>query len=541
MCRIAIDILKKLVHNIIRQKYAAVLRLAEALPERTVNVMEYYPINKDISYIDNPYFSENAFHDVHTEELPEYEKIKHLLPKPIWDGHETELECYDFAWKTAFKNIKNPSKESGFVSPFIDTAFNGDLFMWDSSFILMFCKYASHIFNFQQTLDNFYAKQHRDGYICRQLNEKNGGDAYSRFDPASTGPNIMPWCEWEFFRQSGDKERLQKVFPCLLAYHEWLKENHTWRDGSYWSSGFGCGMDNINSRLPEGVNPKFSHGHMVWVDTNMQQVLSGELLVKMAKILGRDGEKAVAEISEESEYLKKYINDNLWDEKSAYYYDLRRDGSLNYSKHIGAYWALISGVVPKERLDAFVSHLDNPNEFKRPHRVPTVSADDPFYCETGNYWNGSVWAPTNYMVLRGLEKYGYEDLAYDIAVNHLDAVTRVYRDTKTVWENYAPELIERGGSSKADFVGWTGLVPISVMIEYVLGIRAAAGENKLIWHINRTQRHGVERYPIGGGKFADLVCDERKSADEKPCVHVKSQMSIQVEILWNGKSEIIKA
>ena len=51
-------------------------------------------------------------------------KIKHLLPKPIWDGHETELECYDFAWKTAFKNIKNPSKESGFVSPFIDTAFN---------------------------------------------------------------------------------------------------------------------------------------------------------------------------------------------------------------------------------------------------------------------------------------------------------------------------------------------------------------------------------------------------------------------------------
>lgn len=76
MCRIAIDILKKLVHNIIRQKYAAVLRLAEALHERTVNVREYYPINKDVSYIDNPYFNENAFHDVHTEELPEYEKNK---------------------------------------------------------------------------------------------------------------------------------------------------------------------------------------------------------------------------------------------------------------------------------------------------------------------------------------------------------------------------------------------------------------------------------------------------------------------------------
>ena len=37
----------------------------------------------------------------------------------------------------------------------------------------------------------------------------------------------------------GDKERLAKVFPCLMAYHEWMRENRTWRDGTYWSSGWG--------------------------------------------------------------------------------------------------------------------------------------------------------------------------------------------------------------------------------------------------------------------------------------------------------------
>lgn len=192
-----------------------------------------------------------------------FDSIKNQLPEPLWDGRSDEIECYYKAWKIDFGNINNPTKQSGFVSPFIDTAFNGNLFMWDSCFILMFCKYAAHLFDFQQMLDNFYAKQHKDGYICREIRETDGKDRFTRFDPSSTGPNIMPWCEWEYYTLFIDIKRLRKVFPCLLAYHKWLKDNHTWRDGSCWSSGFGCGMDNIKSRMPKGVNPMFSNGHMV--------------------------------------------------------------------------------------------------------------------------------------------------------------------------------------------------------------------------------------------------------------------------------------
>jgi hypothetical protein len=36
--------------------------------------------------------------------------------------------------------------------------------MWDSAFILLFARYGSRAFDFQRTLDNFYAKQHPDGY-----------------------------------------------------------------------------------------------------------------------------------------------------------------------------------------------------------------------------------------------------------------------------------------------------------------------------------------------------------------------------------------
>ena len=61
---------------------------------------------------------------------------------------------------------------SGFVAPFMDAAFDGCIFMWDSCFMLMFGKDASMLFTFQETLDNFYAFQHKDGFISSELMKK---------------------------------------------------------------------------------------------------------------------------------------------------------------------------------------------------------------------------------------------------------------------------------------------------------------------------------------------------------------------------------
>ncbi len=76
----------------------------------------------------------------------------------------------------------------------------------------------------------------------------------------------------------------------------------------------------------------------------------------------------------------------------------REGAGLSSVKTIGAYWALLAGVVPPERLARFVGHLDNEAEFKTPHRVPSLSRDHPHFSEYGHYWLGSVWPPTNYMV-----------------------------------------------------------------------------------------------------------------------------------------------
>ncbi len=48
------------------------------------------------------------------------------------------------------------------------------------------------------------------------------------------------------------------------------------------------------------------------------------------------------------------------------------DGLARTVKTIGAYWALLAEAVPKDRIDRFISHLENPQEFNTPHRVPAL-------------------------------------------------------------------------------------------------------------------------------------------------------------------------
>lgn len=499
-----------------------------------------YQINNDKTYAISPYVKNNVFLDMEAEqkELPLYDDIKDTLPKPIWEGHDDAIVCYDYAWREAFGHLKQANAERRMISNFIDTAFFDYLFMWDSSFIPMYGKYASRVFNFQNTLNNFYHNQHKDGFICRQRFENVTGEVFSRHDPSSTGPNIMAWSEWEYYLQTKDVERLSKVFKPLLAYHLWLKENRTWRDGLYWSTGWGCGMDN-QPRLQKGYHVEFSHGHMVWVDTCMQQVLSAKMIVNIAAVLGEEQLEGVQELKQEIDDLTKQINQQLWCEEDAYYYDLFKDGTLNGVKGIGSYWALLADVVPAHRLSRFIAHLDNPKEFNRPCRVPTLSADHPEYRSNGGYWLGSVWAPTNYMVLKGLEKQGYHSLAHEIGKNCLENIVTVYNNTQTLWENYASESTEQPRRSQRNMVGWSGLFPISIMFEYVFGIRPSAGENKIVWYVNLTEKHGVKSYPLGDATV-DLICEKRNSTEEEPCVTVRSSEKITVEIHHGEKIKIIQ-
>ena len=133
------------------------------------------------TYVKEPLVAENTYRIAKPRYLTpkSFEEAQQILPAPIWAGHADELAMYWRAWEIAVGNIHNPQPGSGFVAPFIDTAYNGNIFMWDSSFILMFARYGARFFPFQNTLDNFYAKQHPDGFICREI-KADGADCFER-------------------------------------------------------------------------------------------------------------------------------------------------------------------------------------------------------------------------------------------------------------------------------------------------------------------------------------------------------------------------
>lgn len=471
---------------------------------------------------------ENPFRDaVYTPTpLPAYDRD--ALPALIADDHPGWVAMYDFAWRTAFKNLRHPEPGTGFIANFIDAAFNPNMFMWDSCFMMMFGKYGRRVFPFMGTLDNFYAKQDDDGFICREINTYSGTSVFQPLDPRSTGPNLFAWTELDCFRHSGDLDRLRAVFPGLVAFHRWLRAWRTHPDASYWSSGWGSGMDN-QTRVPQS---EYHHRHYTWVDATIQAALNCTYLVQIGRLIGRH--EFVGELSGEYARLCAYLNDHLWSEPDSFYCDRAPDGTLSHIKSIGAYWALLLPDLPAERKAALIAHLENPRTFNRPHRVPTVAADSAGYNPYGGYWMGGVWSPTNYMVLRGLSQQGADDLAHRIALNHVEKVAAVFEQTRTLYENYAPEYAQPGRPAGRDFVGWTGVSAIAIPIEYGIGLRVN-GENTLTWDIRLTERHGVLRYPVGPSHTVDLVCEARTRETDALRLTVRTRHPLRLTAAAAGR------
>ncbi|MDO5571353.1 MAG: trehalase family glycosidase [Bacteroidales bacterium] len=512
---------------------AAVLPIKLSAKEDDKSIEKYRLPYKN-TYLKEPLVTENEYRIAKPVETKagSFEQAKKILPNPIWQGHEKEIEMYWKAWEIGIKNIKAPETGSGFVSSYIDTAYNGNIFMWDSAFIMMFCRYGTRFFPFQQSIDNFYAKQHPDGFICREI-KADGADCFERYDPTSTGPNILPWCEMVYYKQFGDMERLHKVFPVLCAYYKWLKLNHTWRNGTYWSSGWGTGMDNMPRVQPQ-YNMIYSHGHMIWLDACIQQLFVANLLLEMGLYLERWQE--IEDFEDDAKMLSKYISEKLWDDKEGFLFDEYSDGSLSKTKGIHAYWALLTDLLDKNKMDRFVKELDNKETFNRFHRIPSLAADNPKYKENGRYWQGGVWTGATYMVVQGLKKHNYDTLAWDIAINHYNNVFEVYKKTGTFWEYYAPESADPGFMARPDFVGWTGLPPIAGLIEQIMGITADYTKKEVCVEVNLKEEYGLERYPFGPEGMINFMI--KPNGNNFPTINIDSNIDFKLIVKANGKSNI---
>ncbi len=471
---------------------------------------------------------------------------KEKLPEPILKDNPDWVELYYAAWEMAWIKISKGTNENGFVDYYMDEGFNELIFQWDTNFIVAFALYERDVFPAIQSLDNFYTKQSPDGYIQRVYWETTG-ELVSKptQDEPMVNPPLFAWIELKHYHLTGDNIRIKQVLPNLVSYYNWIEINM--RDsigkGLYYNTMLGSGMDNT---------PRPNVGKAGWIDMSAQQALAALYISKLAGIIEKS--------DIENQYYKKYIelkeliNKHCWNSEKKFYFDMTIDSNHSSTKHIGAFWTMLAEIPDSERVDYLIKHLTNKNEFWRPHLIPTLSYDDPNYDEKGHYWLGSIWAPTNYMVIKGLEKYGYYDLANQISINHLSNLSEVYfnfkpdenkiafeeryaDDYKTLWECYSPEFKQPATRwdntfySRQDFVGWTGLGPIALLIENIIGLEINVPENEIDWRVYRQDEHGIKNLLFGDQRI-DLVCIPNENHFE---FIVSSEKEFNLNILINGK------
>ena len=73
-------------------------------------------------------------------------------------------------------------------------------------------------------------------------------------------------------------------------------------------------------RTPEGYHTGLENGHASWADACFQMIISANVLIDVAKVIGREDE--TLSLQKERDRLTKFVNEKLWNEEDAFYYDL---------------------------------------------------------------------------------------------------------------------------------------------------------------------------------------------------------------------------
>jgi len=444
------------------------------------------------------------------------------VPEPVVPAHPGWTEMYEACWVIGYKQTHYGTPENGFVRWYIDEAFDNRLFQWDLCFALAWAKYGQGALPSIESLDNFYRKQHEDGAIAGVIKESNGEDDQPKDAPWFTRNNLFSWIEYEYYKTTGDASRFERVVPVLRDYARWVKQHRRHDNGHYYWSGWSSGMDNSPRSIADEFYPPYS-----WVDYDANEALAAYYLAEMADVIG---DTAVAdEFRSLHAEIKRLVNRDMWSEADRFYWDLDTDGSFLKHKTVASFWPMWGRLTEEAHVEGLVQHLNDEKEFNRPHRVPTLAADHPQYDPKGDYWRGSVWAPTNHMITKGLAANGRHEMARDIVANHLTNVYKVFQETGTVWENYAPETAAPGEPAAPNFVGWSADGPIAQLIEHYIGIRPDVPNNRINWMLLTDEKVGLRDLDFGG-VTVHLTAESRPHTDAPVTLTVETPRAFTIRL-----------
>jgi glycogen debranching enzyme len=321
-------------------------------------------------------------------------------------------------------------------------------------------------------------------------------------------PPIHATAVWQVYLRGADRRRatafLEELFPRLRAWHEYLYRErcrngdglaeiwHPWESGMDNSPLWDEALERMSldsARIPEyeRVDVRIAdaserpsdaeYDRYVYlvglfrelayepsqirdaVPFALQPVLFNSLLARsnqdlaeIARLLGSDAEPFETWAENTGAGLER-----MWDDEQAVYldYDVIAERPVGVATASGLA-PLYAGVPSRSRAERMVERLAG-SRVEVGHAgwaVASLSPADPGF-QPSRYWRGPVWPILNWVLQRGLERYGYEDRAEQVR----QAVVELGR-SEGFWEHYDP-LTGRGHGGEQ--FAWTAALVLDLL------------------------------------------------------------------------------
>lgn len=272
----------------------------------------------------------------------------------------------------------------------------------------------------------------------------------------------------------------QDMYPALIAYHEWMYRErdphneglvlliHPWESGldnsppwidqlhlhskPLWISAIeklkldklavffrrdtkhvppGQRVNNIDALLYFNIIQRLKRknwdierilerSHFTFQDLTFNCILirANQHLREIAKTIGR---KIPEDLDERIKKSEEAL-DNLWDGFYKQYFSRTFiTHKLVKEPSISALMPLYSGAIDKSRAEELVKMLNSTAHFGTKYPIPSVPVNSSWYNELG-YWQGPTWINTNWLIVDGLKRYGFDDEAERIIKSSVELI-----------------------------------------------------------------------------------------------------------------------
>jgi hypothetical protein len=326
-----------------------------------------------------------------------------------------------------------------------------------------------------------------------------------------TQPPVLSFAAIKVYENSKDKNTakmfLKDIYPKLLSYQRFLNEDrdltgdglisilHPWESGLDNSPRWDNILQNIQLKNRSRINrvdnkliakhqrptdkdyekyffiveklreqdykiSDFSNLPFVVQDVmfNALALLSLEALIQICELIDEDPSLLNSWLNK----LSNAINTKLWSKESNQFFDWDIISNKAISK------LALANCVPlilnsltqeqkdQEQKDSTVNRLKKNGEFWIEGGVPlsTISVTSPEF-NPQNYWRGPVWINMNWLIIQGLEKHGFNELATDLSVETIRLVSEI-----GFYEYFDPLTSEGCGS---DNFSWSAALIIDLI------------------------------------------------------------------------------